>query len=518
MPGGIVQLVAYGIQDIYLTGDPQITFFKVLYRRHTNFAIESIIQNFSERANFGSSVTCTLARTGDLVNKMYLYVQLPCIPKYLDINGKISLYRKIAWVRYLGTAIIREITVEIGGKLIDRQYGEWLYLWYEVSNRQDDGYKKMVGDVPQMYDFTNGKNGYELYIPLNFWFCQSIGLSLPLIALASTDVKIKVTLKDLNECIRAGPTSSIELLEDIVPFNMGDYIEQTISGIPIKGYYMGYDYLSKKLYYIKIFDPNSSNQSFKSANVTTSSITTLSNVAADINKEYRIYNPISGLYATPKPNTTEITETINIPNIQIINAFLYVNYVYLDTDERMKFARSNHEYLIEQIQYNQIIQASSPNILQNLTLNHPCKSHYWICQLSSLTGAGTINDIYNYTTSSVRYEDGRLYGGNIVQKARLLLNGQYRAKERDNTYYGLVVPYQCHYRGPEKGINAYSFCINPEDSQPSGSCNMSKIDNVQMEMKLSNVITTQSTCKIRSYTINYNILRIMFNLGGLAFV
>ena len=519
MTGGLIQLVAYGIQDMYLTSDPQITFFKIIYRRHTNFSVESVIQNFSQPANFGEIVTCTIARAGDLMEKVFLYVQLPSVPRFVDSNGNDDNIRKFAWVRSLGCALIQEVTIEIGGKLIDRQYGEWMYIWAQVANRQDIGLAKMIGNVPSMYDFSNGKNGYDLYIPLTFWFCRNTGMSLPLIALASSDIKISFTFRKLSECMRMGPTDSIEILEDIVPFQAGDYIKQTINGQTIYGYFINYDYLQKRLYYIKIQNQNASNKNFVALQEPTTSYGIIDNVTYQNNIPYRIYNALNNTYCTPRPNVAENIENTTTSYVpRFVNAFLYVNYVYLDTDERLKFARSNHEYLIDQLQFNQNISVKSPNVKQLLTLNHPCKSHYWVAQLDSLVGAGTINDIYNFTNSPVRYPDGRLYGDDIVQTAQLLLNGNSRFPVRDNDYFNLTVPYQCHYRGPTKGINVYSFCLFPEDHQPSSTCNMSKIDYISMIMKLDNSITTQNTCKIRAYTLNYNVLRIFFNLGGIAFV
>lgn len=520
MAGAIIQLVAYGIQDLYLTGDPQITFFKIIYRRHTNFSVESVIQNFSSPANFGEKVTCTISRVGDLIAQTFVYVNLPSIPKFINPSScEGDPIRKFAWVRYLGYALIRECTFEIGGKLIDRHYGEFLYLWEQVSGHQDKGIDKMVGNIPPMYDFTNGKNGYELFIPLKFWFCRYVGLAIPLIALASIDIKITITFRDLAECIRIGPTHSIEVLDDVVPFRSGDYIEQTVDGRTINGYFIGFDYLLKKLYYIKIVNPNAAKQCFTSLTLDTVPSQITNDVLYTGNTPYRIYNSITKSYCTPRPNAIEMIESQSMQYTpSFVNSFLYINYIYLDTDERLRFARSNHEYLIEQLQYNQELGVSSPNVKQNLNLDHPCKEHFWVAQLDSLVGPGTINDLFNFTDSVIRYPDGRLYGKDLVEDAVLLLNGRDRFGVRESEYFNLVQPFQCHYRGPVIGINLYSFCLNPEDHQPSGTCNMSKIDYITMQMHLSDIITTQNTASIRSYTTNYNVLRVFFNLGGVAFV
>ena len=521
MAGGLIQLVAYGIQDLYLTGDPQITFFKVIYRRHTNFSFESVRQNFATPGDFGNQVTCILARTGDLVGEVFLHVEIPAIIPFINkLTLQPDKFKKFAWVRNLGYALIKEMTVEIGGKLIDRQYGEWLYIWQELSDiHNKSGVDKMIGNVPSMYDFSNGKETYKLYIPLKFWFCNNNGLALPMVALASSDVRINFIFRRLEECCRIGPTNYIEILEDFVPFKAGDYIEQIVNGSPIYGYVVGYDYVSKRLYYIKINSPNAIRKSFVSLQEANASQTVLNSITYVNNIPYRIYDSITGKYCTPRPNTIEIAENTTFdtrPNF--VNSFLYVNYIYLDSAERVKFARSNHEYLMEQVQFNRLLGVKSPNVKFNLTLSQPCKSHYWVAQLDSLVGAGTINDLFNYTTSHIRYRDGRLYGENLVKEAVIQLNGQDRFSPRSGEYFNLVQPYQCQTRGPEKGINMYSFAINPEKQQPSSTCNMSKINDIDMLIKLQNVVNQQNTITIRSYTLNYNILRVFFNLGGIAFI
>ncbi|RYE12398.1 MAG: hypothetical protein EOP34_10925, partial [Rickettsiales bacterium] len=240
MAAGLIQLVAYGIEDLYLTGDPQITFFKVIHRRHTNFSIESIVQNFSTPADFGRSVTCTLSTAGDLVNEISVYVKIPAIPKFIDNeSGIINNLKKFAWVRNLGFAIIQEVSIVIDGIIIDRQYGEWLYIWSQLSNTHS-GLSKMICNVESVYNFSNGKSGCEVNVPLSFWFCKNSGISLPLIALASSEIKINVTFRKLEECIRIGPTHSIQVLDDVVSFKEGDYIMQTVNGLKIYGYVIQY--------------------------------------------------------------------------------------------------------------------------------------------------------------------------------------------------------------------------------------------------------------------------------------
>ncbi|MBA4242280.1 MAG: hypothetical protein C0448_16285, partial [Sphingobacteriaceae bacterium] len=379
-----------------------------------------------------------------------------------------------AWARHIGFALVQEIKIEIGNTLIDRHYGEWLYLWAELTNRQNRGLDKMVGNLPELYDFTNGKNPYQLYIPLSFWFCRNVGLSIPIISLNGSDVKLTVVFRKLEECIIVGPTHSIEILEDVVPLQRGDYIYQTVNGQTIQGYVIDYDYIQKRLYYVKIQNQLAVKKSFESLKEPNSSSLIVNNVAYKNNVPFRIYNSISGLYCTPVPNKTEYIENIVLPvRPRFVNSYIFANYIYLDTDERFKFARSNLEYLIEQLQYNQRLGITSPNLLQDINLNHPCKSHVWVAQLDLMVGPNTMNDLFNYTDSPVRLPNGKLIGKNLVLKSDMMLDSKSRFNERDGIYTNLVVPYQHYYRGPTTGINAYSFGLMPEDVQPSSACNMS---------------------------------------------
>ncbi|AEQ33419.1 capsid 4 [Acanthamoeba polyphaga mimivirus] len=512
MAGGLLQLVAKGVQDLYLSGDAQITFFKTVYRRHTNFSIESIAQYFSTSANFGETVTCTVSHLGDLINRVFLYVELPPILPFINSDtGSIDKISKFAWVPHLGYALIRDTSIEIGGKNIDKQYGEWLYIWSQLSNRQSEALDKMIGNIPAAKNFSNGKPGFKLYIPLEFWFCKNSGLSLPLVALSSSEIKITVNFRRLEECYRIGPTHSIKITEDIVPFKLGDYIEQTISNNKIYGYVINYDYIDKKLYYIKIKSPTAIKTNFESF--------PLNDSDADNYLKYRIYNSITGTYCTPQPNSIETIENTNLSiKPHFVNSFLYVDYIYLDNDERNMFIKTNHEYLIEQIQFNQEISVKNQNIKQKLNLNHPCKAHYWIVQMDSLTGPNTINDIFNFTTSPIRNSDSTPIGKNPTRSAKLILNGRDRFSIRNWRYFNYVQPLQHHFRSPEIGINTYSPSINPEDYQPSSTINMSKIDKAEMDIHLRKFATPENTAKIRSYTINYNILRVFLNMGALVFV
>jgi hypothetical protein len=536
MGGGLMQLVAYGAQDVYLTGNPQITFWKVTYRRYTNFAMESIEQTFNGQADFGRRVTCTISRNGDLAYRTYLQVTLPEINQAMKNSNSAGVYAR--WLDFPGEQLVSQVEVEVGGQRIDRQYGDWMHIWNQLtlSADQERGYYKMVGNTTQLTYITdpsfndvdgpcdssaprqvcaprNALPETTLYVPFQFWFCRNPGLALPLIALQYHEVKINLDLRPIDECLWA--VSSL-------------------------------------------------NCSSGSAKVTAA------------------YNQ------------------------SLVAASLYVDYVFLDTDERRRMAQNPHEYLIEQLQFTGDESVGSSSNKIKLNFNHPCKELVWVVQpdqnvdyCSSLEcnsllyrtlGAQPFNytdaidalpnaihafggpdsvaaDATAFVDASGLFQDagavdvsatnwwnqgsGQLYtapnlgfagiqnsgvsdagtfvlaesaldmhcwGENPVVTAKLQLNGQDRFSEREGTYFDLVQPYQHHTRNPDTGINVYSFALRPEEHQPSGSCNFSRIDNATLQLVLSNAtVEGTKTAKVRVYATNYNVFRVMSGMGGLAY-
>jgi hypothetical protein len=368
-----MQLVAMGAQDVYLTGNPQITFFKVVYRRHTNFSKECIAQQFTGSADFGSSVSCTLARNGDLVQEIYLRATVQC-----NVNDTQT------WSVTDMTNLIQTVEVEIGGQKIDKHYSQWLDIYNELFETSHD-YREVMNTATGVADATD----HTFYVPLRFWFNRNPGLALPLIALQYHEVKINMTL---------AAAASVKF------------------------------------------------------------------AASDAND------------CAPS----------------ISSADLLVNYLYLDTDERRRFAQVSHEYLIEQVQHTGV-ETSGGAI--DMTFNHPVKALFWT--------------------------------GSDWTKTKLQLNGHDRAAEQPHDYYHLVQPYECGLGHSGKSLNAstrawatvaaggnvgmYSFCLKPAEHQPSGTCNFSRIDNARLNMGAT------TGASVWLFALNYNVLRIMSGMGGLAY-
>lgn len=423
-----MQLVAYGAQDIYLTGNPQITFFKVVYRRHTNFAIESIEQVFSGTADFGRKVTATISRNGDLITRVYLVVDLPQV--IVDTDGSSADDGSVCyWTRNLGNILIKNVELEIGGQRIDKQYGEWLVIWAEltVPAGQQTGYANMIGNTVDQYMPTMGSgmtgnlDAVRIYVPLQFFFNRNVGLALPLIALQYHEVKINLEFRPLAELLKCEDAEGAAL-------------------------------------------------------------------------------------ATP--------------SVSMQSASLWVDYIYLDTDERRRFAQVSHEYLIEQLQFTGEETITGANERIRLSLNHPVKEIVWVCRLEA---AETACQWANFTTGVTPGTDAYA-GEDPLIEAKLQLNGHDRFATRQARYFNLVQPYQHHTNIPGTGIYVYSFALKPEEHQPSGTANLSRIDNATFQMRFQPSLfdgTGQDmvarTVKLLLFAVNYNVLRIMSGMGGLAY-
>jgi hypothetical protein len=447
MGGGLLQLVAYGAQDVYLTGNPQITFFKVVYRRHTNFSIESIIQSPNGTAGFGNRITCQISRNGDLLHKLMLEVELQL--KSLDSDGT-NPGKDMIIQPWIGYRLLKSVEIEIGGQRIDKQYGQWMYIWNELTcpDEKYKGLSRMVGGVnncynnkPVLYSGTTttsivstGNRILKLKIPLEFWFCRNIGLALPLIALQYHEVKVNIEFGSMNEL----------------------FIKHSVTDVILCN---------------KIDNSNT---------------------------------------ITPDKSTTTSDELIKLEDVK-----LYADYIFLDTDERRRFAQLSHEYLIEQVQFTgteSIVKSDGDTIKQiKLNFNHPVKELIWV--IKNEDKAKTLWN--NFVIPSGNKVDGfvTMNGSNITKKGKIMLNGSDRFSERNGDYFSQIQPFQHHTNIPKynPGINVYSFALKPEEHQPSGTLNMSRIDTAQLGL------SSIEDGKLYVYGTNYNVLRILSGMGGLAY-
>ena len=396
MGGGLMQLVAYGAQDIYLTGNPQITFFKVVYRRHTNFSMECIRQTFKGTVGPGNRVVATISRNGDLVHDCFIKVP----PR--DLGS--AQYNP-------GYNMINNIEVEIGGQQIDKHYGHWMEAHAELTEKNvgpqnstvggyiASGSGSLAGFTVSAFQSTALAGGIqlgsvkvgEINVPLRFWFCRHVGLALPLIALQYHEVNIIVNFTS------TGPT----------------------------------------------------------------------------------------------------------------DASLWCNYIYLDTDERRRFAQVSHEYLIEQIQMQEFTGETDGDTLK-LNFNHPVKELVWVG-----IGNGEAGTAVWGIEDSVSGKFSKLSASRSIQHTwQLKLNGHDRFEKQDISYFTAYQPYKYHNSigSIQDSVGVYSFALKPEEHQPSGTCNFSRIDNSQL---IYSKLPDKTNLYV--YAVNYNVLRIMSGMGGLAY-
>jgi hypothetical protein len=495
MPGGLMILVAYGYENLYLTDDPQITYFKIVYRRHTNFSIEPIPQYFNINANFSNRISCIISKNGDLINKIYVVITLPIIQNLpQDIMMR--------WVQNIGYVLIKTVEIEIGGKIIDKHYSDWLYIWNELNKTNNQrGLDQMIGNVDNLIKFSNTKDSYTLYVPLQFWFCKNISLSLPIISLEHSEVKINIEFEDINKCIITGPTHYIYLTDCICLFKQYELVQIGSDNSYIQ--YINFDEKTMKMGYIKC-DPNA--------------ILLPDTILIGIESKYSttIYNPITKIYPTILSNkeilnlTQSNTSFRNIYNLSLVNAYLLIDYIYLDSMERVKFAKSNHEYLIDIYQFDndKIIFNTTNKIKYGYTNS---TKEIIIRVQNEYMNNNFYVDPFNYTTSF-----NKNIAKSLIKKILIKLNGFNRELDYDKNFYTYVQSLQHHKSTPPLGIFCYSFALFPEDNQPSGSCNLSKIDDFSIDITVE-PISYNKPAYVKVYALSYNVLQIVDGIARLVF-
>ncbi len=511
MSGGIIQLVANGKEDIFLTKDPQITFFKIIYRRHTNFATEDVEQHFSNNPDFAKSSSCKISFEGDMIDRMSLKITLPEIPN-------IDHMTKFAWIRWIGFAMIKHVEIEINGRSIDKHYGEWLFIWNMLTSRNitDGGLNKLVGNVPELTDFTNGKNEYTLYVPLMFWFCRATGLSLPLIGLQFSDIYINVEFYEFDKCYVLSPTNYIKVDTSLVNFEPLEYLLQKGNdGVERYGMYSHFDIINKRLYYTAISREKFIGIPYDGDLQSMNPIIKNQILRSSISDKYTIKGMKTDFMVKPDPGVKSIgTHFKSLKNINLKECILLVNYLYLDNDERIKIAQTKQDYLIEQLHYNADVSVDSTNIKIKLDIDQPCKLTVWLAQLDYISNS---NDRFNYTDSHIRI-DGKETGSSLIVEEMIKLNSQVRVQKQNNAYFEFLQPIQYTNNTLPNGAGMYSYALLPLDITPSGTTNMSQIELIELYFKMVHKININNKAKIRSYSLCYNVLRVDNGLCGLLFV
>lgn len=524
MGGGLIQLVAYGMEDMFLTHEPQITFFKMVYRRHTAFTKEQIPQNFTHKPNFGKNLNCTIAKNGDLVGNIFIVVTLPKVT--LPSNS----ITQFAWVKRIGFALIKSVSIVINGYEIDKHYGDWLNIWSEltgsINGPQQNGYKQMIGEDLDLNSFSQSKEQFQLFIPLQFWFCRSSGLTLPLVSLQYSDIKINVEFEEDINCYLLAPTHYITCIDNITSFKEYEYIEQNIDGDIKAGIFIDYDINSKKLYYYKISTGKLLSIPVPDGFDTSNPTLVNSVIASTQGQKYAITGKTSGYstFANLTSFSTTVATTSNLRNLNLVDGFLLVDYYYLDDEERIRFTKAKHDYAIEQLFYTPPIEIDDITRNVQVSIDNPCKVMIWTIQYKYIYDS---KDYFNYTDNyrnkvfknepfdvPLQYPVGK----NMSLNSTILLNGNERLKFRNSSYFEFVQQFQHTNYSPFTGINMYSYSLYPfEPIQTSGTFNTSQIDNIEIKLKLVQGVNANNLALFRCYGLCVNIFRIINGLGALMF-
>lgn len=401
--GATLQLAAYGAQDLYLTGNPQTTNFRSVIKRSTNFAMETVINYFHGTIAPGQRVYCDIERCGDLINQLFIQIKLPPLQ---PIQGQNNIFT--SWANFIGFALIEYVEIQIGEHVIDKQYGQWMYIWAELTNDSASrgGLASMIGGTEVFTPAT--QNGpMDLYIPLYFWFCRDVGSSLPIVALQLQDIRLWVKFRAFEQL---WVSNNKEEAKQIIPRNLA--FEQCL---------------------------------------------------------------------------------------------LLVDNIFLDNDERRFFAQNEHMYLIEQVQIdNTDIDVSREVNIINMVFNHPVKELIWFIQSESVRRA---NDWFNFSGSTSEDELAPM------RTALIRFDGTERIEEKEERYFRLVIPWQRHTATPSDFIYVYSFALKPEELQPSGTANFSRLDSATLHIRVGPLEDAQITI----FATNYNIFRITSGLSGVLF-
>ena len=524
-----MQLVAYGAQDIYLTGNPQITFFKVVYRRHTNFSMETIQQTINGAPSDGGSSSVTISRNGDLVSKVYI------------TNASTGITH--------GSALLNQVELEIGGQRIDRQYKEWMNIWTELSTpaSKANGFKTMVSDQGS----SGGNIGVNnLFLPLHFWFCRNPGLALPLIALQYHEVKLKISwgTSGTGDSQYGGTANDVSASKVWCDYIYLDTDERR------RFAQVSHEYLIEQ---IQRETPTGSagdiklnfNHPVKELIWTSDSDYTNSKLVLNGHDRFASQTPEYFQLRQPYDYHTAIPRQNNLAGNS-----LFPSLITAYSDVGLGTVARNGSHFVPTL-----VTASADN--DTFTIEQPGDSLLvdvgLTCMTSFVTGLGDTSfnvgtgpagtQICNGTgavagaavtiatgakcsaNSSAIMQSGGTVTLSFVPGAVLANIGS-----ASRTIHGTItkanavtsagsaqmfITYKMmkHHNGAATSkmvnrINVYSFALKPEEHQPSGTCNFSRIDNAKLNFTASPHTGTMSV-----YAVNYNVLRIMSGMGGLAY-
>lgn len=527
-----------------------------MYRRHTNFSIEAIVQVFNGNPDFGRDASVMITRNGDLITNMYLMVRLSALNAGDEAN-------KVAWSNWVGHALIREVELEIGGSRIDRHYGDWLNIWYELTipAGQVRGYNIMVGNTKEATTLANTHNAYQLYVPMQFFHCRNDGLALPLISLQYHDVRVNFKFKAKNDCLvttanvtAAAVTANLENAQLLVDYIYLDSEERK------RFAQASHEYLIEQVQHTGAESVANNTEKFRlnynhptkfvvwalklgrytSANCFLAYNNNDWESARDLATKRFILNVAARTDAT---GTAEVTggDYLFVHNGSGVDGILHkpagltgmANSIWeaiTRTDTQLPRLIDDNDNKVR----DDTVAGGPFMTLDNIIYADPIPvrhmsmptSSVFVGVVSQLTNSEVDGDIDVCVNQFCNYGMHINHQWNPTTEAQIQLNGHDRFSARDGNYFNYVQPYQHFTNTPADGINVYSFALNPEDHQPSGAVNFSRIDNTQLNLKFGvppgetlsfkNDYLDDDT-KLLIFAVNYNVLRIMSGINWVYF-
>lgn len=503
MTAGLLLLASNSRESVFMTFKPEITFFKTVYKRHTNFSIEPIPQYFINPLDFGKQSTVSISKTGDLITDIYLEITLPNLSNVGNNNYNIS------YVKNLGYALIRKVEIEIGGVVLSRLYGEWFYIWKELTTplEQKRGVDIILGNIEEFTKPEKEKPSLKLIIPLFFWFNNGVGNALPLVSLTD-DIKIHIELRSLTDVIIQSPQKYFKINENFCSLERGDYIYQNVNGEKKIGIFYNYDLINNLIYYDEL--------------------------VGEIDLDYPITNEFNEIYTINNSTNTfgrvldnfgKVADFFLLNYPSIVSANCLINYVFLDNEERYLYLTKNHEYLV-QVPQNLIEETyNSSNVKYNLDFIHPISSIYFRVILEQNIKN---KDYFEYSLfplsnqpilENFEYKGQKLVNNDsIIKNIKMVFNGQELSNVNNPNFYNLIQKLQYFDGYGNQFIYKYSFSIDPKDpNQPYGSLNFSKIDDAYIQFNLDGNINYLNPVRIKAFALNYNIFRIVNGIGNFVF-
>ncbi len=553
MAGGLIQIITYGAQDVYLTNNPHITFFKIVYRRHTDFSFEVYEHPILNNINFGSKNAIILPRNGDLITNMYLKIVIDSITPDPE--------SKFAWTRRLGHAILQSIEVEMGGVTMDKHSGVWLDIWYELAHndKNANGYLQMIGDVPEMTEF-NGKTKpkYTIYIPLKFWFNRHTGLALPLISIQYHDIIFRIELTDVSKLIITN--ANFDQHDSLKILNMGlvvDYVylddterrhfalnnheylieqvqfhEEVHGNNEINRYRLHFNHPTKELFWAMRNGNYITNKKFLCYTHEDNWNNAIKKCAIDIlENSITLLNesddsPTPGIWEEFKPGDDGTT----------INGKIVVQN---DSTDKSLWVNTN-SLVIDTYGITDKISGTIHVLDDNSIIIMDVSSTITVRDVSIPVEFMTDTRIDNDDVCVNQFSNyGILIDGNHnpISNAKLEFNRHNRFDKRTGKFFNYVQPELYHTNSPKDGINIYCFCVNPELHQPTGTANFSKIEHIFLTLWIKDS-TIKGTCSLNCtdieddlpdlnitnldnivyiFAFSYNILRVNHGLTGISY-